>query len=373
MLSPKSEPITVMLVDDSAVVRGLMARALKAEEDIEVVATANDGQMALDVIKGQKIDIIILDIEMPVMDGLTALPALLKLSPYSHVIMVSTLTQRNAGISMKALDMGASDYIPKPTSASQDSSSLEGFYRELADKVRALGASARTKRLGSKIKPNQVSDGAAKPAFSKPVRTTLPKAPISAIAIASSTGGPQALQDLFAQLKPHISNLPVFITQHMPATFTKLLADHISKDTGCNCREAVDDELVQAGTVYLAPGDYHMQPESVAGNVKIKLNQNPPVNFCRPAADPMITNLVEIYGSGLLILVLTGMGSDGLEGARIAMNKGATIVAQDEESSVVWGMPGAVVKENLVNAVLPLNEIAAYVGNAVKGSRYAAS
>lgn len=372
MSLPTNEPINVMLVDDSAVVRGLMSRVLKASDDITVMATANDGQMALDIIKNHKIDIIILDIEMPVMDGLTALPALLKLSPNSHVIMVSTLTKRNASISMKALDLGASDYIPKPSSASQDSSSLEDFYRELIDKVTALGSQAREKRLGSKVKPTHVGAGAAKPSFSRPAKLATNKGPVKAIAVASSTGGPQALQSLFADLKSSISNIPVFITQHMPATFTKLLADHIAKDTGCDCREAEHDEVVQPGTVYMAPGDYHMQPISVAGTVKIQLNQEPPVNFCRPAADPMITSLLDIYGSQLMVIVLTGMGSDGLEGARQAASKGSIIVTQDEASSVVWGMPGAVVKENLAHAVLPLNEIAPYVANAVGGVRHAA-
>lgn len=363
--------ISVMLVDDSAVIRGLMSRALKQKPELHIAATANDGEMAIDLVRQHKVDVIVLDIEMPKMDGLTALPTLLERSPNSAVLIVSTLSQRNAEISMQALSLGASDYIPKP-STSDGPVAAEAFYDELRRKVVALGIAARKGRHKIVAPKPATMQMAVKPSITPPpIPQVFPTGDVRAIAIASSTGGPQALSVLFHGLKKSISHVPVFVTQHMPAKFTTMLAEHMARDTGLNCREAVDGESVCPGTVYIAPGNYHMLAVKEAGGVIIRLNQNPPVNFCRPAADPMLTSLAHIYRSSLLTVILTGMGSDGLAGSQDVVAAGGSVIAQDEETSVVWGMPGAVTNAKLTKAVLPLQQIAPYVERALGGKTHA--
>ncbi len=373
-MNTPSDIIHVMLVDDSAVVRGLMTRALQQDIRINVVATASDGEMALRILPRHQIDVIILDIEMPNMDGLTALPKLLELSPSTRVIMASTLTHRNADISMQALEIGASDYVPKPSSQ-RDNSAVENFYRELKEKVKVLGTAA--KEAAAPAAPAAQAPISAPPSpvesavTELPVRKITPSEqyqgkPIHAIAIASSTGGPQALMKLLKETKAYVEQLPVFITQHMPPTFTTLLAEHLSRDSECACVEAKDAQAVDKGTVYIAPGDYHLiVKKDDSGLPKITLNQDPPVNFCRPAADPMLESLLEVYGDRLLVIVLTGMGNDGLTGARKAVEIGAPVVVQDKASSAVWGMPGAVAEAGLASAVLSLSDMGAYIGDAV--------
>jgi two-component system chemotaxis response regulator CheB len=353
--------IRTVLVDDSAVIRGLMQRALSADPEVEIVATAMDGQMALDVLKRIPADIVILDIEMPVMDGLTALPEILKRHPNVKVIMASTLTLRNAEVSLKALALGASDYLAKPTA--QDPGEVQEFYRQMLAKIHALvpkgSASAATQAQPSA--PAIVSippvRGIVRPHSSPP--------PASALAIASSTGGPQALLTLFKEWKGRTLRVPMFITQHMPPNFTTILAQHISTASGMDCHEAKDGEEVKSGVIYLAPGDFHMTVERVGTSVKLKLDKNPPENFCRPSADPMLRSLTKIYGSKLLVTVLTGLGADGARGAVEVVNNGGTVIAQDEATCVVYGMPKAVVEAKLTSAVLPLPQIAPYLAQAV--------
>ncbi len=375
--------IRVMLVDDSAVVRGLISRALTSDSDIEVVTTAANGSAAITLAERYTPDVIILDIEMPIMDGMTALPELLKISPSSKIIMASTLTARNAGISLQALEQGAADYIPKP-SATRDADALAQFHRELLFKVRVLGgglASAQPPLHSPKADMaalNGVSApvGTEAPAVAEKVSAPMPTGqaaypphPVQALAIASSTGGPQALIKLFEELKGQLGHIPIFITQHMPPTFTTLLAEHITKAGGRECMEAKDGDVAKPGHVYLAPGNFHMVLERKGVHTALRLNQDPPENFCRPAADPMLRSLSAIYGQNLLVLVLTGMGQDGLEGARAVSKRGGTIVAQDEATSVVWGMPRAVAEHGLCRAVLPLNQIAGYVSRACHAPR----
>lgn len=341
--------IRVMLVDDSAVVRGLMQRALKNEPSITIVATAVDGQMAVDTLKRHPVDVIVLDIEMPGMDGIQALPELLKIAPGVKIIMASTLTQRNAEISMRALELGATDYLAKPTAIAQ--ADAQDFFRQLIARIKALGTSSP-----------------AKPATRKANTVASPKLPATkaeALAIASSTGGPQALLKVFTALKGKIKDVPIFITQHMPPNFTTILADHISKATGADCHEAKDGEEVRAGVVYLAPGDFHMTVERQGTVIKLKLDQNSPENFCRPAADPMLRSLAAIYRNRLTVAVLTGMGSDGAKGAAEVVSAGGTVVAQNEASCVVYGMPKAVADAGLASALLPIDDIAPYLVKAV--------
>lgn len=348
-----------MLVDDSAIIRGLVSRALREAEDIVIVGTATDGEQAIALVADYDPDIIVLDIEMPVMDGLTALPQLLKRAPRAHVIMSSTLTERNAEISIRALSLGASDYLTKPSAKQNDTT--EQFFRDLLVKIRALAHSPRNAHVIAKpVAPITQATLVTAAATPTPVKR------VEAIAIASSTGGPQALQVLFTQLKSRASRVPIFITQHMPATFTAILADHIGKASGVASHEAKDGQRVEAGHIYLAPGDFHMQPERKGNDIIIRLNQNPPENFCRPAADPMLRSLSAIYGNTLLLVVLTGMGHDGLAGAKQVVSSGGEVIAQDQVSSVVWGMPRAVTEAGLVTHALSLDTIADYMARAVQ-------
>ena len=355
--------IKVMVVDDSAVIRGLVKRWLQEDPEIDVIAWAQDGEAAQKQIIEHKPDVVVLDIEMPKMDGITALPKLLKLSPRSKVVMSSTLTTRNADIALKALALGASDYIAKPTT-SGELHSTEGFRRDLIEKVRALGQSARMRgNIASRTVVTSPNGGVVN------TRSTgghYGGAPIvlrkagnlspNIICVGSSTGGPQALFKLFGAIGGKVKQ-PILITQHMPATFTTILAEHLDRIDGVNCVEATDKMKIEDGHVYLAPGDYHMVVESGPSGKILRLNQGPQENFCRPSVDPMLRSAVEAYGDRVLAIVLTGMGHDGLGGGKEVVERGGTIVAQDEGSSVVWGMPGAVATGGLCSAVLPIDEL----------------
>lgn len=363
-------PYRIMLVDDSAVIRGLYTKVISAEPDIEIVASVGDGEMALRALERNDIEVAVLDIEMPRMDGLTALPKLLKINPNLQIIMSSTLTLKNADISLRAMQAGAKDYIPKPTTTGALVSAAD-FKRELVQKIKVLGA-ARRKVSGGKApsvaQPVRFSADrrpaaaapVAKPAARIALRTDTNRQQPEAIAIGSSTGGPQALMKVLGNLRRDLPQ-PIFITQHMPATFTPILAEHLSRASGWDCREGKDGEVVTPNRIYLAPGNYHMVIEVEGGRKIIRLNQNPPENFCRPSVDPMLRSLAKAYGSRLLVLMLTGMGKDGQAGSEVAVQAGGTVAAQDEETSVVWGMPGAVATAGLCSAVLPLDRMSAYL------------
>ncbi len=371
---PMNNPYRVMIVDDSAVIRGFLTRWLQDESEIEVVSSASNGLFALREFEKSKPEIVVLDIEMPEMDGMTALPKLIELDPDVKVIMASTLTRRNADISMKALAKGAADYIPKPESTRQ-AKDKDAFQRELIEKIKALGATRRRRTGAPAVDAKKA--GMIKQDTSEKRSILYKDSPITLrrhrpglmpkiVAIGSSTGGPQALFSLFEKIKGKVS-LPIFITQHMPATFTAILAEHLTKISGLACAEAVDGEKVMNNRVYLAPGDWHMTVAKDGADIVIRLNQDPPVNYCRPAVDPMLISLHEIYGSRILTVILTGMGHDGLKGCEEISESGGYLIGQDEASSVVWGMPGAVATAGLCNTVLPLDEIPAAIENAVLG------
>jgi two-component system chemotaxis response regulator CheB len=361
-------PIRVMLVDDSAIIRGLISRGLTRNPRIEIAATASDGEMALSVLKRNKVQVILLDVEMPNKDGLQALPELKKIAPDVHIIMVSSLTERNAKISLRALELGASDYVAKP-SATGDNAVLVEFYRSLDEKVMALGMA-----FTPTVRPQAVPVAAVAPtpvAAPKPERTTA--APMrfasrkNVLAIASSTGGPQALLKLLTMVKDDLASVPVLITQHMPATFTALLAEHISNDTGLACFEGKQGEKVESGRVYIAPGGFHMMVEKDAsGTLVIKLEDSAPVNFCKPAADPMFDSIAKYYGKNVLSLVLTGMGNDGCDGAKRIKDAGGALIVQDKESSVVWGMPGAIAAQGFQDEIATLERMAECIRQAVR-------
>ena len=358
-----TDPYRVMVVDDSAVIRGLLTRFLEADPEISVVASVSNGQMALDKLGRTDVEIVVLDIEMPVMDGMTALPLILKKKPGIQVLMASTLTRKNAEVSLRALSLGAADYVPKPSSTSEIHSA-DAFKNELTAKVKALAEAGRSGRGRA---PRPATAGLVAPArkslSSPPGPISLCRQPIQRpdlIAIGSSTGGPQALFKVLGDLGGSVPQ-PILVTQHMPPTFTSLLAGHISKVSNAPCSEAKDGESIRPGQIYLAPGDYHMIAErGKSGNV-LRLTQTERENYCRPAVDPMLRSLIPLYRSRLLVIILTGMGSDGCKGAQAVATAGGSVIAQDEETSIVWGMPGAVTTAGVCSAVLPLSDIAPYV------------
>jgi len=360
----------VMIVDDSAVIRGIINKWLSALPDIDVVASCRHGEDALRRLDKIDVDVIILDIEMPIMDGLTALPLILKKAPHVRVLMASTLTRRNADISIRAMTMGASDYVPKPESMTGGVSAGD-FQHDLIDKVRALGAAVRGKVLGKtapaaggKKAPvaevlKQPANLALKPASSVPPRI---------VAIGSSTGGPKALIEMMKSLAPALDGLPVVITQHMPPTFTAILAEHVAAATGRTACEGETGMKLEPGKIYVAPGGFHMLLEKKGADTLIRLDDSPAVNYCRPAVDPMIDSLVAIYGSAILACILTGMGHDGRDACIRLQEAGGTVVAQDEATSVVWGMPGAVAQAGICHQVLPLEKIGLKMSQIIKGA-----
>jgi two-component system chemotaxis response regulator CheB len=348
-----------MIVDDSATIRGLLTRALEVDPEIAVVASAADGEMALTQLARHDVEVVVLDIEMPRMDGLTALPRLLAAKPRVQVVMASTLTRRNAEISLQALAAGAADYVAKPSAGALISA--EDFKAELLRKVKHLAQAARRQSGGRAPQPAPRSSDPGPPRAPAPMialRAASHEMP-RAVAIASSTGGPQALFAVLGAMRG--LGQPVFLTQHMPATFTTILAEHLGRTAGWPAHEAVDGETPTPGAVHVAPGDFHMTIGIEGEAPRIRLSKAPPENFCRPSADPMLRSLVHVYGGRLLTVVLTGMGHDGLAGCREVVRAGGTVVAQDEATSVVWGMPGAVATAGLCSAVLPLKEIGAHV------------
>ena len=342
-----------MVVDDSAVVRGLIARHISDAPQFEVVATAANGEIALRELGRREIDLVVLDVEMPVMDGITALHEMLARQPDLRVVMVSTLTRRNAEISLRALQLGASDYVSKPEGGL---AGAEEFRRELLAKLESLA-------------PTERAPTTTMPAFrpSAPAWTAARAAP-QVLAIGASTGGPPALLQLFEALRGAVRQ-PILLTQHMPATFTALLAEQLGRAGERPCQEAQDGTPIEAGKCYVAPGGWHMIVAREGAVPVIRLNQDPPENFCRPAVDPMLRTAAEVYGAGVLAVILTGMGADGAAGCQTVARAGGRFIVQDEATSVVWGMPGAAAATGLAEEVLPLPDIGPWLRRASESGR----
>jgi two-component system chemotaxis response regulator CheB len=353
-------PVRVMLVDDSSVSRALMARWIEDGGAGRVVATASNGRAAVEALVRQHIDVVVLDIEMPEVDGITALPRLLAAQPGVQVLMASSLSQSGAAITMQALRLGAADAIGKPRAGWVIGSGGD-FRSELAAKVRTLGAVARRR-------PGQPAPEEPVPPPGTPEPTAARAAPSAqrpgAIVIGASTGGPNALFRLM-ELLPATINVPLFVTQHMPPTFTSILAEHLARHAGRPAFEGEDGMPAVAGQIYIAPGGRHMSLAGEPGRVRLVVSDEDPENFCRPSVNPLMRSAARIYGAGALGIMLTGMGSDGLDGARDLVRAGGTLIAQDRTTSVVWGMPGAVVRAGLAAEVLALDDIAAAVARAL--------
>jgi two-component system chemotaxis response regulator CheB len=372
--STRYEPLRVMVVDDSVVIRGLISRWIEAEPDMTVVGSLRTGLDAVNQVERINPDVAVLDIEMPELDGIEALPQLLAKKRNLIVIMASTLTRRNAEISFKAMSLGAADYIPKPEST-RELAAADIFKHDLLQKIRHLGMKVR--RLKSASTPSiapTAREPAPRPAITVAAQAQLVKRPFSAIMprvllIGSSTGGPQALMTLVADIGTVIDRVPVLITQHMPPTFTTILAEHLARTSKRPAREGIDGELVKAGQIYLAPGGKHMRVVKQGANIAIALDDGPPVNFCKPAVDPLFTSAITAWQGAILAVVLTGMGSDGMRGGKDIVAAGGNVIAQDEASSVVWGMPGAAANAGICSAILPLNQIASKLVRIFSGDR----
>jgi two-component system chemotaxis response regulator CheB len=352
-------PIRVMVVDDAVVVRGLVSRWVAEQPGLAVVASLRTGRQAVDQLERVDPDVVVLDIDMPELDGISALPLLLKKKRDLVVIMASTLTRRNAEISLKALALGAADYVPKPDT-NRGITTSTAFRRELIEKIVELGGRRRRRRGEGPGRPVAL----LRPGL-RPVPGTQPIAlrpfsiiPPRVLLVGASTGGPEALRSLASQLATVCDRVPVLITQHMPPTFTTIMAEHLARASGRPAHEPHDGEPIRPGTIYLAPGGRHMQIERRDRLPVVALDDGPLVNFCRPAVDPLFASSAQVWGGAVVALVLTGMGMDGARGAAAIVAAGGSVVAQDEASSVLWGMPGAVARAGLCSAVLPLDRIA---------------
>jgi two-component system chemotaxis response regulator CheB len=347
----------ILIVDDSAVMRSLLRSVVCSDSGLEVAGTAADGASALSSIGVIHPDLILLDVEMPVMDGLITLRELRRRGHKMPVIMCSSLTQRGAKVTIEALAGGASDYVAKPTGQSSREAAIRALAQDLTPKIHAL-----TSQL--QVQPQPVFPGAARVPMILPM-ARLPKAqPVSStpvvVVIGVSTGGPAALDVLLPAL-PGNFPLPVLVVQHMPELFTSLLAERLNGRCSLRVREAAEGDPVCAGNVYIARGNWHMEVLAASRGgapASLHLNQGPLENHCRPAVDVLFRSAAGVYGSGVLAVVLTGMGSDGMIGCRMIRDQGGSVLAQDQATSTVWGMPGAVTNAGLAHKVLPLDAIA---------------
>lgn len=341
----------VLLVDDAVVVRRVLSNAIGEDPALEVVATAVNGRIGLAKFTATRPDIVLLDIEMPEMDGLETVRELRKLDPHVPIIMFSSLTEHGAAVTLEALALGATDYATKPSNI-DGAATLETVTRELIPKIRALCHL-----------PVVVGNAApvAIPPFPKRMRNpSRLLSPAKIVVIGVSTGGPDALAHVLPSL-PADFPVPVLIAQHMPAIFTSMLATRLSSKCALSVRECVSGEPVTPGCAIIAPGDFHMVVQRENGSIVLRTHQGPRENFCRPSVDVLFRSVASLYEDRTLAVVLTGMGQDGLKGSEILRTAGARICVQDEATSVVWGMPGFVAKAGLADKILPLDTIAAEI------------
>ncbi len=348
--------IRVLVVDDSVVVRRMVKDALALDPAIDICGVAANGKIALSLIEQCAPDIVTLDIEMPEMDGLAVLRELRVKRPALPVIMFSTLTHRGAVATLDALALGARDYVAKPANIGSVTASIETIRTELIPKIRALCGTEPLARTPSFPPVKRLA-----------VAPSLVQRPIEIVAIGTSTGGPNALSQVLSQLP---ADLPaaVAVVQHMPPTFTRFLAERLNGICHMPVSEATQHQVLEPGTIVIAPGDFHIRVERLGTGARVSTIQTPPENSCRPSVDVLFRSVAQVCGACALGVVMTGMGQDGLRGAEALRDVGATILAQDEASSVVWGMPGFVVEAGLAARVLPLAEMAMEITRRVRES-----
>ncbi|HEV2511348.1 chemotaxis-specific protein-glutamate methyltransferase CheB [Bosea sp. (in: a-proteobacteria)] len=358
-----ARPSTVVIADDSVVVRGLFARWLGESGRFHVVGVAGDGEAAIEHAGRHHPDIMVLDLDMPVLDGVEALPRIVKESPRTAVLLTTTLTERNARLAMQCMSMGAVDVLPKPDSRSGLTLSLD-FRSELLGKLGSIAQSrlrdgeAAADSVLSVVPPSGVAD-------LRPLVSVMPRY----LVVGASTGGPRAVARVLSDLGGALANLTTLVVQHMPPLFTASFADQIAQQLGVPTREPHDGERLARGTIYVAPGGRHLGIERKLGHIVASVSDGPPVNFCRPAVDVLFADAARHLGPAALGVVMTGMGSDGTDGATALRRAGAAVIAQDEPSSTVWGMPGSVVRAGQASAVLPLGGIGPAIRSLVGGGR----
>jgi two-component system chemotaxis response regulator CheB len=349
-----------LVVDDAVVMRKLITESLRQDPDLEVVGVAANGKIALQKIPQVNPDLITLDLEMPEMDGLTTLREIRKIYPRLCVIIFSTLSQRGAVATLEALSLGANDYVTKPANVGGVTEAIERLETELIPKIKAhcrrllIGAGTTPRSSAAAAVPRMTGVGLV--------------APIEVVCIGTSTGGPNALAEVFETL-PGDLPVPVVMVQHMPPMFTTMLAERLNARSAWRCHEGAEGQLIEKGHAYLAPGGRHMEVTRAGGNTRLHLHDGPAENSCRPAVDVLFRSVAAAYGRGVLSVVMTGMGQDGLRGCEVIREKGGRALAQDEASSVVWGMPGQVALAGLAEKVLPLNQIAREIAQQVRSSR----
>lgn len=352
-----STKIRVMICDDSAVMRRILTTVLSGEADLDVAYAAQHGRDVLDNLDKVSPDIVVLDVEMPVMDGIQTVAAIRRKSPSLPIVMFSSLTSRGADATFDALSAGANDFATKPSGVGHLNMAVEIVKRELVEKIRGL-AKARRRMAG-------IVGGRAIPR-ELPRRTRTNLAVPSVIAVGVSTGGPKVLHDILANL-PGDLDVPIVVVQHMPSVFTGLLAERLNSVSKLQVREAEDGEALRPGCVWIARGDWHLEIVGSGFSHRLSLNQQPHENSVRPAVDPLFRSVARQFRDRVLGIVLTGMGKDGLEGSRAIRNAGGLIFAQDQSSSAVWGMPRQVVEADLADAVLPANQIAGEIVRRIRG------
>ncbi|HEY0118148.1 MAG TPA: chemotaxis-specific protein-glutamate methyltransferase CheB [Cellulomonas sp.] len=366
-------PVRVLVVDDSVVVRRLVSETLARDPRVEVVGTASNGRLALARVEQLAPDVVTMDIEMPEMDGIEAVRALRRAGQRMPIIMFSTLTERGAESTLDALAAGATDYVTKPTGGTSVTDSLQRVAEELIPKILVLAGVRAARQVPAPSRAGMLgparATGPAGPAGATgpagpsgpTVRVaaggTLPTHPVRLVVVGSSTGGPEALSRFVGALAAP-PPVPLLVVQHMPPVFTRQLAARLDRLGPTSVVEAAGSEQLSPGTIYVAPGDHHLVVRSRGAGLATGLQDSPPVNFCRPSVDVLFSSAVDVVGGEIVGVVLTGMGADGRTGAGRIVAAGGTVIVQDEPTSVVWGMPGAVANAGFAHRVLPLGDIA---------------
>jgi two-component system chemotaxis response regulator CheB len=369
-------PIRVLIVDDSVVVRRLLSDLLSSDPELEVAGVASDGHSALAKIQASPPDLVTLDVEMPGLDGLKTLAAIRASQPKLPVIMFSALTERAARTTLEALSLGATDYVTKPSDVTSLAAALVQVREQLVPKIKALCALPKPRPRPLAVPFVTATPSLAAPTAAPltpslrapaPLATAAPRVTgeVELVVIGSSTGGPNALATLLPRL-PRSLSTPILITQHMPPVFTRQLAARLGALSGLEVREATGGEALTPGSVWIAPGDFHLVVRRDGQSVRLAVHQGPPENSCRPSVDVLFRSAAEVYGGRTLAVVLTGMGQDGLRGCQRIREAGGQVVVQDEVTSVVWGMPGFVARAGLANAVVPLDTIDAEITRRLK-------